>query len=229
MNEGLAADGLLRIGEIMRTPGAVHDGIQWVDERRNFFHATRGLPRRVPHGKGIGALAPVVSRTGPRRPAIVLWVTDGTKGTIDNPWLDDVSGTGTSGTYWGDNKTPGRDPMSTAGNRALLEELLLHLSASTAERANAAPLVVMRRPEKGLAYLVGLALLSGATRELQTLDGAGACWNIRFDLKWVELEEGRLSWSWILDRARLDRGDDFNYGAPPAWKAWLEHGFLALA
>jgi hypothetical protein len=229
MRQSIAESTVLRVGELMRTPGAEHDKSAEVGGLRNFFFVTRGLARRVPHGKGVGAVAPVLHRGRSRRPVIVLWVTDETKGTQTNPWVDDIAPDSASATYWGDNRTPGADPLDMRGNAALVEELPRHLSGHAVERCEAAPLVVMRRPEKGLAYVVGLAALSGAQRVLQESVDAAPCWNMRFTLDWVDIGADGIDWAWVRARARPDLSSaDATGCAPTAWQQWVKQGFPAL-
>ena len=223
------------------SPGA---DVEFIDGIRNLFNATRwpAWPALADAGRvqldhGINATRLVRGPDGERRPAILIASKPHRAGSDWTPWHDELDPHAGHVRYFGDNKPElSRDPDDAPGNRAVLDEFILHQSNNRSQRLAAAPLlvfegVVHQGHEKGFWRFIGLGVLERVERVAQ-VDRHGRLFaNYAFDCALVDLgpENLRLSWEWIA--ARRDptwSADDALQLAPANWRRWVDAGSSVL-
>ena len=223
------------------SPGA---DVEFIDGIRNLFNATRwpAWPALADAGRvqldhGINATRLVRGPDGERRPAILIASKPHRAGSDWTPWHDELDPHAGHVRYFGDNKPElGRDPDDAPGNRAVLDEFILHQSNDRSQRLAAAPLlffegVVHQGHEKGFWRFIGLGVLERVERVAQ-VDRHGRLFaNYAFDCALVDLgpENLRLAWEWIA--ARRDptwSAEDALQLAPANWRRWVDAGSAVL-
>src|SRR4051794_27996696 len=106
----------LQMGEVLRYPRPRQLDVEVVDGYRNFYWltSTSGLPA-VQLESGISVPAPTSAPDGARFAAILVSSSPHKVGAVTTPWQDVFDVDNGHIRYFGDNKTPGRDPMSVRG------------------------------------------------------------------------------------------------------------------
>ncbi|MEI7889692.1 MAG: restriction endonuclease, partial [Actinomycetes bacterium] len=230
----------LRVGCVVRYPDKIERSRRMADGYPNFYFHTSGLVGMTAAklDAGVNRPKPVVSDGGlVRVPALLLRSSPGKTGTDVTPWEDIYDLDNGYIRYFGDNKTPGNDPISGArGNGYLLTQFELHQSGAAELRAQAAPVLIFRGvsrqgKRKGFVEFCGMGVISSAERVVQ-IDKSGASFvNYAFDIALFDLldEDELFDWTWInarRDAAISDR--DVLETAPKAWKEWVKSGNAAV-
>lgn len=229
---------LLRMGQVLRDARPKSSQPEWHGAHANLYAATsRPGARHVPFESGINPMASVAAIDGARRPAILVASSPHKLGMAENPWQDIFDVDKGYVRYYGDNRTPGDDPATKRGNRALLDVHLAHVHHDAAERGAAAPLMLFRRVSregrpKGFAQFEGVAIITGVELVTQfSVKAGGTFANFAFELLVMDVahESEHVDWSWI--DARRDPELDATQAlqrAPWAWREWVQHGVVAL-
>jgi hypothetical protein len=221
------------MGEIYRYARPAFETVAEVDGLRNFHFETDmpGMPR-LQLERGISATAPTSAPGGRRVAAILLSSNQNKRGSLENPWHDEIEPDEGFARYYGDNKTPGRDPGTVQGNRDLLRQFELHISADIEKRRLAAPLLLFRADRKGYKEFCGLGLLTGARRVTQYSEKNGGFFtNYLFDIAILSLteEDECVDLMWIKNRRDPSiEAQIANFTAPKAWQTWVQIGTPAV-
>jgi hypothetical protein len=207
---------------------------------RNIFNATRwpawpGLvgAGRVQFDHGIDSVKLVRAIDGLRRPAILINSKPHQAGSDWTPWHDELDAERGYIRYYGDNKAEtGLDAHETIGNRSVVDQYLLHLGATRADRLRAAPLLffeslVHEGKSKGFWRFLGVGLVERAELVTQIDRHNRPFVNYVFDCWLMDLgPDGlNLAWDWIA--ARRDPTKSLEEGlrlAPTSWRRWVELG-----
>ena len=107
--------------------------------------------------------------------------------------------------YFGDNKTPGKDPSTSPGNKLLIEQFNLHNSNSKVDRTLACPIVCFRsvslqNRRKGQVEFQGIGLVERVELVSQVEPKTGMPFaNYVFDFLILSLlrENEQFDWAWI--------------------------------
>src|ERR1700761_6249589 len=131
----------LRIGQVLRTARPKSASPAKVDGFPNFYAATElEGGSLVTLDSGINRIRPVRAPGGGRIPAILISSSPHRVGTEGTPWQDHFEADNGHIRYYGDNRSPGVDPMTKRGNAALVRAFELQNSPELAERRRATPL-----------------------------------------------------------------------------------------
>jgi hypothetical protein len=222
-----------RIGDVYRYQKDPDTSASRVDDLPNFHFIThvKDLPR-LQMESGIASPAATSATDGGRVAAFLLSSNTNKLGSAENPWHDEIEPDRGYARYYGDNRTPGRDPATVKGNRKLLRQFELHNSPDRAHREKAAPLLVFRSNRKGYKEFCGLGVLTGAQRVTQYAQRNGGFFtNYVFDIALLTLteEDECVSAIWLRDRRDASlTATVANALAPSAWLAWIRHGMPAI-
>jgi hypothetical protein len=231
----------MRVFELLRymkpSPGP---DPEFIDGVRNIFNATRwpawpGLvgAGRVQLDHGIDSVKMVRAVDGSRRPAILINSKPHQAGSDWTPWHDELDAERGHVRYYGDNKAEtGLDAHETVGNRSVVDQYLLHLGATRADRLRAAPLIffeslVHEGKSKGFWRFLGVGLVERAELVTQIDRHNRPFVNYAFDCWLVDLgAEGlNLAWEWIAARRDPTKSlEEALVLAPTAWRRWVELG-----
>lgn len=229
----------LSIGQVLRYPKCFEPDVAAVDGYANFWHVTHAPGCARPQlEKGINAIAAVKSETGLRRPAILISSSPHQVGSVQTPWHDVFDADKGHIRYFGDAKTPGQDPATTPGNKALLEAYRVHSAIDPHERAKATPILFFRRTavngvSKGYVAFQGFGIVARAERITQFDHRQSASFtNYVYDFAVLSMadEDETFDWNWINARRDPAIPNDKAFAmAPEAWKRWMKGGSAALA
>jgi len=231
----------MRIFELYRyvkpSPGP---DIEFIDNVRNIFHATRwpawpGLAGagRVQLDHGIDSVKQIKAVDGIRRPAILIASKPHRAGSDWTPWHDELDAERGHVRYYGDNKADlGTDALGPPGNRSVLEQFPFHLGTTRAERLRAAPLLffeslVYEGKAKGYWRFLGVGLVERAELVTQVDRRNRPFVNYVFDCMLVDLsaEDLGIAWEWIAARRDPTKSlEDCLMLAPSAWRRWVDFG-----
>ena len=151
----------------------------------------------------------------------VLYTTSGELNWPD--FLDLPTGTFT---YFGDNRTPGRELHDTPrGGNLLLRDAFIAAHGSAAERVRVPPFLLFEKAGRGRdVRFRGLLAPGGPTMTAD--DELAAVWRATGDrrfqnyrARFTVLNQAKISRSWIT--RVLSSGDHLGEGCPPAWRAWV--------
>lgn len=221
------------MGEILRYAKPALEDVPVVSGLPNFHYITHmhGMPR-LQLERGVSAPAGTHALGGSRVSAILLSSNQNKQGSIENPWHDEIEPDEGFARYYGDNKTPDRDPGLVQGNQLLLKQFELHTSPKIEKRRLAAPLLIFRSDRKGYKEFCGLGLLTGARRVTQYSEKNGGFFtNYLFEIAVLSLteEDECVNLMWIKDRR--DPAVDAvqaNFAAPQSWRTWIQIGTPAV-
>jgi len=205
----------------------------------NFHFLTHeATAKKLQLEKGINPSAYIKSEdVGSVRPAILVSSSLHKKGSDETPWEDFYDVDNGHIRYFGDNKTPGKDPATSPGNKALLEAFRLAHSHDQNERLKTPPILFFKRvkvgsKEKGFPQFQGLGIINSIELITQW-DNKKQCTftNYAFDFTvlCIAKEHENFEWDWINQR-RLKNysSQETNMLAPISWQAWLKQGNAAL-
>jgi hypothetical protein len=218
-----------RIGEVYRYARPADSSLSRVDDLPNFHFIVRmeGMPR-IQLERGIAAPARTRGPDGDRVAAFFLSSNHHKRGSLENPWHDEIEPDRGYARYYGDNRTPGADPSRATGNAQLLAQFELHASPQQEMRQRAAPLLVFRSGRKGYKEFCGLGLLTGAQRVTQYAQRNGGFFtNYLFEIALLTLteEDEGVAAIWLRDRRNPNLSATVaNAAAPSAWASWIRHG-----
>ena len=162
----------LRVGEEFRYPYLKKgDVIEEYDNGvKNHFYVT-SRPGHYVVGEGeasvilTSGINPIGAVNGPdkssRIPAIAIRSTPHKVGSSETPWKDSFDIDNGHIHYYGDNKTPGKDPAKVPGNKALLALYEQHSSDDAAVRLKSAPLIFYKAVSSGLIKFQGYGVIRG--------------------------------------------------------------------
>ncbi|PQZ74989.1 restriction endonuclease [Brevundimonas sp. MYb46] len=204
----------------------------------NYLHATHleGSPRALLE-RGINPIASLKTVAGLRRPAILISSSPHRVGSVQTPWHDVFDADNGHIRYFGDAKTPGQDPATAPGNKALLEAYAVHSAIEPAERAAATPIVFYRRTtvngvQKGYLTFQGYGVIERVERLTQFDPRRNASFaNYVYDFAVLaqSAEHELFDWGWI--NARRDPSlttAQTQALAPAAWRNWIANGPSAI-
>jgi hypothetical protein len=208
-----------------------------VDEHVNLYAATYlSGARLIPFESGINPIARVKAPEGPRVPAILVASSPHKVGSSETPWQDQFDVDNGRIRYYGDNRTPGRDPATTPGNKALLAAHARHAQNDPAERSGGVPLLFFRRVPhagraKGFVRFEGAGIVTRVELVAQYSARAGGTFaNFAFDFLVFDVsrEAETIDWRWINHRRDPNRGLQATLEhAPYSWKRWITAGMSA--
>ena len=179
--------------------------------------------------RGINAIAKTKAPDGQRTPAINLRSSHHKSGSSETPWQDFHDPDNGSAVYFGDNKaTNKKKPEEITGNKALLEQLMLHNSSKRSDRMFAAPVMCWDFTQKGFGKFNGYGIITKAELVTQVDQKTKISFtNYRFELALFSLtaENEEFDWQWISARRdeKLSSENTLEH-APEAWKVWAKNG-----
>jgi Restriction endonuclease AspBHI N-terminal/Restriction endonuclease len=236
MIEGVSS---MKIGQMFRYARPYSESPAEIDGLPNFFAATKtSAEKKLLLEAGIQAPARIKVSSGHRVPAILIRSSPHKAGSESTPWQDVFRPDQGHIRYFGDNKTPGKDPSTSLGNKLLIEQFNLHNSNSEVDRSRACPIVCFRsvplqNRKKGQIEFQGIGLVERVELVSQIEPKAGMPFvNYVFDFLVLSLltENEQLDWTWIDDRQnRLLDLKSSNRNAPAAWQRWVQQGASAFS
>jgi hypothetical protein len=222
----------LQIGEVYRYGKDRNSSSETSGGFSNYFYVTHYHNQKLLLlERGINPVAEIKAVDGMRRAAILIRSSPHKIGSESTPWQDIFDVDNGHIRYYGDNKTPGKDPALSTGNKILLKAFEEYNNA--AKRKNSVPLVFYKsvsrnKKSKGYVQFNGFGIIRGVeliTQYDRDMDRTFS--NYAFDFQVFSLsEENELfSWDWINDRrnAKLKLGETLRY-APNSWQKWISIG-----
>lgn len=226
--------GIMQVGEIFRTPRPRQEERPIVDGLPNLWSHTRTAGSKgVALDKGIWPIAMLAAPDSPRRPAIILSSTLHKAGGEQTPWQDVYDLDKGRLRYFGDNRTPGKNPATQQGNKALLEQFELQSSTDKEDRRIAAPLIVFRRvvhkgKAKGHVTFQGFGIIERVELITQIDPRSSLPFgNFVFEIAILSLQNEHevFDWNWITARRTTTKtAADSEESAPWSWKQWVKGG-----
>lgn len=228
------AIGIWRMGDVLRLASPKSAVPAMIDGFANFYAATeRPGGRLATLDSGINRIRSIRSPDGERVPAILVASSPHKIGSQETPWQDHFEVDSGYIRYYGDNRSPGKDPRAKPGNAALLRAFGIHSSPDASERRRATPVLFFRRvprlgKQKGFVEFQGFGIVRGAELITQSSKRAGGAFsNYAFDFLVMSMKgEGEeFDWSWI-DRRRDPAASDSSCLAiaPNSWREWTDGG-----
>ena len=229
----------LSMGKIFRYAAGGNTTPSMLDGYLNFYYVTHTPgAKRAKLDKGINPLAAVKGPDGVRVPAILISSSPHKIGSLETPWQDFFDPDEGHVRYFGDAKTPGKDPSSAPGNRRMLAAKLLQDGLTRDERRMAPPILMFRRIRvgrrvKGFLSFQGVGLIERTSLIPQYSGKIGRSFpNFAYDIAVFDLssEFEELDWRWISDRRNpnLTLVDTMRF-APKAWSVWVSGGEPTIA
>ena len=224
----------MRIGQIFRYSRPYDATEETIDGLPNYFHFTRSPGAKLPLlESGINAIQKISAPDGQRCPAILISSSPHKIGSLETPWQDFFDPDNGHVHYFGDNKDPGVDPASPNGNRALLEQFLLHSSPLMAERVLSCPVILFRRVQvgkrlKGNVQFQGFGIINKSrlvTQYNRQNNRPFANYAYDFNIFSLSAECEEFPWEWITKRRdyNLTSDETLRY-APLSWRRWVKDG-----
>ncbi|MGK5501141.1 restriction endonuclease [Streptomyces sp. URMC 125] len=182
----------------------------------------------------IAKLVPGVGNQGgfrhcgsPAKGTVRLSVLYTTGGVVDWPdHLDTQTGTFT---YYGDNRTPGRDLHGTPrGGNILLRDAFAASHGTAAERAAGVPPFLLFEKAGGAGRAVRFrGLMAPGGPNMAPDDELAAIWRTtggrrfqNYRARFTVLDHARIPRTWL--QHVLEGGTPLEGGCPPAWSAWVK-------
>jgi hypothetical protein len=229
---------MIKIGQMFRYARPYSESPPEIDGLPNFFAVTKtSAVKKLLLEAGIQAPARVKGPSGRRVPAILIRSSPHKVGSESIPWQDVFRPDQGHIRYFGDNKTPGKDPSTSPGNKLLIEQFNLHHSNSKVDRFQACPIICFRsvsleNRQKGQVAFQGIGLVERAELVSQIEPKTGMPFvNYVFDFLVLSLlrENEQLDWAWIDDRQNpLLDAEGASRNAPAAWLQWVQQGASAF-
>jgi hypothetical protein len=207
-----------------------------IDGLPNYFFYTRFQGAALPIlDKGISSIESVKTKTGLRRPAILISTSPHKHGSESTPWQDEVDSDNGFVKYFGDNKSK-QSPEKSPGNAVLLELFSQHNSGHKETRLKASPLLIFQRIPvegrlKGNVTFHGLALITSAKLVTQFQPQIGYFTNyvFEFSIQNLQTENDYLDFNWINERRNGDLSDEIcNRLAPKSWNDFIVNGTINI-
>lgn len=224
----------MKTGQIFRYARPYDSADEIIDGLANYFYFTKSPGAKLALlESGINPIQKIIAPDGPRCPAILISSSPHKIGSMETPWQDYFDPDNGHVHYHGDNKAPGVDPTTPNGNRALLEELSLHLSPDMEDRRTSCPIMAFRRVRvanrtKGNVQFQGFGIITRAQRVTQyDRRNERSFSNYSFDFAIFSLTEEHevFPWEWITRRRdpKLTAGESLKF-APRSWQRWVKTG-----
>jgi hypothetical protein len=224
----------VKIGQIFAYRRPYSGAIPVIDDLENYFSVTFKEGYKLPLlESGINKIADINGPDQLRTPAILISSSPHKIGSSDTPWQDFFDPDNGHIRYYGDNKTPGKDPGQAMGNKRLLEAYDVQNSLDPAVRQSAIPILFFKRVNyrgrlKGNVMFQGYGIVERAERVTQyDLKTNKYFSNYVFDFTVLSLKtEGEVfNWDWINTRRDPSLSlKETNNCAPQSWKDWVKGG-----
>lgn len=229
----------LQVHQKLRYQRASEEPAEYVDGLLNFRYIAQ-FPGAGAFQleRGINTPAPVRDVQGvKRRPAILIASSPHKRGTEETPWQDFFDTDNGHIRYFGDNKSPGQDPATTPGNKALLNAFRLAHSHDKQDRLLTPPLLFFRRVShegrtKGFPEFQGFGVIRSVdllTQWDNKQDRSFTNYAFDFVVLSMEAEHESFDWDWIQrrrnSRLTLLQADEC---APASWRKWVRTGAVSL-
>ncbi|WP_432468727.1 restriction endonuclease [Agarivorans sp. Z349TD_8] len=229
----------IQIGDILRYKKPACAKNTYEDDYLNFHFLTKSVyAKNLQLEKGINPSAKIKTSAGELvRPAILISSSPNKKGSAETPWEDFYDVDNGHIRYFGDNKEPGKDPATAAGNKALLEAFRLAHSHSIEERLLTPPILFFKRAAvngvtKGYPQFHGLGVINSVELVTQwdnKLQRTFTNYAFDFTVLCIAAEHEKFEWDWINNRRIKDFSLTFtNKMSPQSWRKWLDEGSNAL-
>ena len=228
MNQGTAMK--IKVGQVFQVPPS------WpASQPGDFYELCRGSHETgVNPNRGIFYYAALSDPQGVSRiPAFLLYSDNLGRLSDRDPWLDIVDPEGGYALYHGDNKSPGSNPMSTDGNRMILN--VAHQYADPELRSLAPPMILFESARvTGRSGSFRRMVGYGVPRDIRVQSqrsSQGTFSNLVLELVLFSLTaEGELfDWEWINRRRdRSMTAEEVVPSGPAAWRQWVKQGDSAL-
>ncbi len=228
----------MRIKQVFRYSSSFNPLRHQIDGLPNFIHATN-LPgeKKTLLEKGISPIAEVNHDGLSRTPAILLSSSPHKTGSVDTPWKDIFDLDNGHIKYFGDNKTPLKDPGESTGNKALLKQFSLYHSPDKHKRILACPILFFKRVSingraKGNIQFNGFGLIESINLITQYDKNNEYFTNYEYNFIVFNLlkENEEFNWAWI--NARRDESISIEGSlkfAPNSWQDWVKKGRSKLS
>lgn len=228
---------MLKISQVYRNTNEADYTKQIIDGLPNYKYETY-IPfrkKQLVFERGMFKPENVIAENGDERiPLIIISSSPHKAGTLWTPWSDDYDPDNGTVTYFGDNKTPGMNPLDQKLMNSTLVELLdVYNSQNENERAeHAVPVLFFERVKvgkriKGNLMFHGVGILEKAERVTQNTCNNEHFANYKFTFCVLSLDKENdcLDWNWILDRFNPSLSNkEANRNAPASWKTWVRYG-----
>lgn len=238
----IKGDSMLQIGKVYRAAKSIDPSVEKVDNLPNYYHETYipNKERQIIIERGIFKPATVIGKDGiERTPLIVISSSPHKAGSNWTPWSDDYDPNHGRVIYYGDNKTPGMNPLDKKLNNPILLNLLdVYRSSSSEERLNyGVPCIFFERVKvgnriKGNLMFQGFGIVEKAERVIQNTNDNEKFINYKFTFCVFSLkhEHDNFDWQWIIDRCNPSlTAEEANRNAPESWKTWIKYGSTYLS
>jgi hypothetical protein len=206
------------------------------DEYPNHFAATETPDHtKVILESGINPIAKIKVSEGHRLPAIVIRSSPHKIGSESTPWQDIFDVDNGHIRYYGDNKTPGKDPATSSGNKILLEAFETYNNPE--KRHLSVPLIFYKavsrnKSAKGYIEFNGFGIIKGVeliTQFDRTMNQTFSNYVYNFHVFSLATDHEEFNWDWIS--ARRDRNlslQETLQDSPVSWKEWIKNGHKSL-
>ena len=222
----------LKIKEVFRYGREKSYLIKTIDGFPNHFHITNLKEHKlVLLERGINPIATVNLKSLSRKPAILIRSSPHKIGSEGTPWQDVFDVDNGHIRYYGDNKTPGRDPAKAPGNKLLLEAFNTYMDVE--KRHSSVPLIFYKavnrnNKTKGYVEFNGFGIIKGVELIAQydrAADRTFSNYAFNFHVFSLAGDNEEFNWDWINDRRdRQQTLEQTLRNAPKSWKDWIKHG-----
>ncbi|MDZ5813150.1 HNH endonuclease, partial [Halorubrum sp. AD140] len=198
-----------RVGEVYRDTGSFRNA------EDQFLRWIRGpLDSGI---KNTGGIRDLGADRSDSLAGLVLVSNDVGVSQHDDPWEDTLAVNAGYVSYWGDAKTNVLYDDSTQ-NQKIKEAFD---KAAAGRREEVPPILVFRKPEKGVVEFCGLCVPDHFEVRSYQDDSGAQIPNYLFHFSILNTQEVPVSW--LHGRAQMNDGSD----APDVWKRWVEAGEVA--
>ncbi len=220
----------IQVGEKFRVPNSLK-----TSQPGDFFALCRGSYQTgINPNRGIFHYSALRGPNGNSYiPAFLLYSDNLSGQSRGNPWLDILNAEDGYALYHGDNKVPGKSPLSADGNR-----MIMNIACQYADpelRVLAPPMILFesaRVLDSRGSYrrFVGYGVPSDIRIQSQRSD-QGTFTNLVLEIVLFSLttEQEQFDWDWIDQRRdqSISPGDALK-SAPSAWREWVKYGDSVL-
>ncbi|OYR45123.1 HNH endonuclease [Halorubrum sp. Ea8] len=202
-------DHAFRVGEVYRDTGSFRNA------EDQFLRWIRG-----PLNSGIkntGGIRDLGADRSDLLAALVLVSNDVGVSQHDDPWEDTLAVNAGYVSYWGDAKTSVRYDESTQNQK--IKKAFDKVASG--RREDVPPVLVFRKPEKGIVEFCGLCVPDHFEVQSYQDDSGARVPNYLFHFSILNTQAVPVSW--LHSRAQMNDDSD----APDVWKRWVEAGEIA--
>ena len=163
--------------------------------------------------------------TGPRDAPTLITLSSSLK---DTDWPDNIDKENGIYTYYGDNKTPGKELHDTSrGGNGMLRDMFERARGGKNDRLKVPPILIFHSTGNWRdVEFIGLAV--PGTQDLDANTDLVALWRLKdgkrfqnYQAKLTILDVAEVPLSWIED---VRAGNPLTKDCPPAWRLWAETG-----